>query len=238
MNVLTLEELISRVQIPEKTIKEWEKRQLFHPAGFKDDDIPLYSEQTAERIKTVQSFVDMGYSLDEIQKIMKKIGMPKKIAAGKEKKHLGQFLTVGNLSDRVGVSPRTIKHWEDKGIIEPDTRSEGGFRLYSEDYIYICELVRDLQLFGYSLEEIKIKSDYFRDFLDLQDNWQSIPKKEVARKLKSMLKEIDQVFERTAQLRKGMQRCEDLLKKKKKEIISIKSQNDRRTATRGGEKNV
>ena len=120
----------------------------------------------------------------------------------------------------------------------PDTRSEGGFRLYSEDYVYICELVRDLQLFGYSLEEIKIKSDYFRDFLDLQENWQSISKKDVARKLQSMLKEIDQVFERTAQLRKGMQRWEDLLKKKKKEIINIKNQNDKRSVTRGGEKNA
>ena len=107
-NVLTLEELISRVQISEKIIKEWEKRQLFHPAGFRDDDIPLYSEQTIEQIRTVQSFVDMGYDLEEIQRIMKKIGMPKRIAAGKEKKHLGKFLTVGNLSDRVGVSARTI----------------------------------------------------------------------------------------------------------------------------------
>ena len=41
------------------------------------------------------------------------------------------YLTVGNLADKIGVSPRTIKHWEDKGIIEPDMRSDGGFRLYS-----------------------------------------------------------------------------------------------------------
>ncbi|MCK7489606.1 MAG: MerR family DNA-binding transcriptional regulator [Anaerotruncus sp.] len=35
------------------------------------------------------------------------------------------FLTVGNLAERSGVSPRTIKHWEDKGIIEPDMRTRG-----------------------------------------------------------------------------------------------------------------
>jgi len=75
--------------------------------------------------------------------------------SAKLKKHL----TIGGLAKRVGVSARNIKHWEDKGIIEPDMRSEGGFRLYSQVFVYLCDLIKDLQLFGYKTGEKKNKGE-------------------------------------------------------------------------------
>ena len=82
---------------------------------------------------------------------------------------------MGALAEKVGVSPRTIKHWEDMGIIEPNMRSEGGFRYYSDAYIYLCNLIKDLQLFNYSLVDIKMISDLFRYYLAIQQQPDSSP---------------------------------------------------------------
>ena len=113
---------------------------------------------------------------------------------------------------------------EDKGIIDPDMRSEGGFRLFSEIYIYLCKLIKDLQLFGYSLEEIKKISDLFRDFLAIEKNPVIFKKDETAAKLSQMLSEIQILFDKMALFKQGIQRWEDLLKKKKKEILSLRNQ--------------
>ena len=117
-------------------------------------------------------------------------------------------------------------------------RTEGGFRLYSGAYVYLCELVRDLQLFGYSLEEIKEISDYFRYFLALQENPDEFPKAEVSGKLDAMLTEIKVLFEKMGLLQKGIKRWEELLKKKRKEILELKNKNQKREDKKAkGERN-
>ncbi len=140
----------------------------------------------------------------------------------------GKFLTVGNLAERSGVSPRTIKHWEDKGIIEPDMRTEGGFRLYSEAYVFLCQLIRDLQLFGYTLEEVKAVSDDVRTLLAIEADPDSFPRAEVEKKLEVMLEAIRALFGKMKLLREGVERWEDLLKKKKKDILALQAKNRKR----------
>jgi DNA-binding transcriptional MerR regulator len=118
----------------------------------------------------------------------------------------------------VGISTRTIKHWEDIGIIAPDMWSEAGFRLYSDSYIFLCSLIKDLQLFGYSLEEIKQISDYFRDFWDISQGRDQYSREETVEKLQQMVVAIDTLFDKMHQFRNGIDRWEKLLKKKKSEI--------------------
>jgi DNA-binding transcriptional MerR regulator len=135
---------------------------------------------------------------------------------------------VGHLAEKIGTSPRTIKHWEEKGIIEPDMRSQGGFRLYGEHYVYLCQLIKDLQLFGYSLEEIKTISDYFRLFIDLKENPDQGDAEENERNFARMMEEIEALFEKIRLLREGMARWEDLARKKKKEITVLRTRNQKR----------
>jgi DNA-binding transcriptional MerR regulator len=226
--VFTRDEFLAKSGIAESNFREWERFKLVKPAGFTDDKIPLYAEETAEKVRHIQKLAELGYELDEVEKILKKVGMPKADEKKRKPDDPDKYLTIGNLAERVGLSPRTIKHWEDKGIIEPDMRSEGGFRLYSGAYVYLCELVRDLQLFGYTLEEIKDGSDYFRYFLALQDNPEAFPKAEVSAKLDAMLGEIKVLFDKMDLLEKGIKRWEDLLKKKRKEILDLKKSNQKR----------
>jgi DNA-binding transcriptional MerR regulator len=227
-NVFTRDEFVAKLGLQETAFAEWEKLKLLKPAGYSDEKVPLYSEEAEEKTRHIQKLTELGYGLEDIQKILKKVGLPKMPDRQSRPRDFDQYLTIGNLAERVGLSPRTIKHWEDKGIIEPDMRSEGGFRLYSAVYVYLCELIQDLQLFGYTLEEIKDISGLFRDFLAMQNDLQAFPKEETSRKLETMLKEIKVLFDKMGLLEKGIERWEKLMKKKKKEILELKNKNEKR----------
>lgn len=85
------------------------------------------------------------------------------------------YLQIGEVADRTGVTQRTLRFYEEKGLLKPPTRLEGGFRLYSEDDIRRVEQIKQLQtLLGFTLAEIKemveaeevkmqLKASYRRD---------------------------------------------------------------------------
>ena len=227
--IFVRDEVMEEAGISAKTLKEWDRLQLLKPDGFTKDQVPFYTKETLERIKHIKGLLELGYEIKDIHKIIKRVGIPKTFHGQNEKVKLKKFLTVGDLADRVGLSPRAIKHWENKGIIEPDMRSKGGFRLYSEIYIYFCNLIKDLQLFGYTLEEIKEISDLFRYFLAIKNDLKAYSKEENTKILNKMLEHIQALFERMKQMRAGMERWEDILKSKKKEIIGFKNRNQRRS---------
>jgi len=229
-----LEEFLQKAGIDKSALELWEKLKLLKPVGFTEDKLPFYSHATLEQVAHIKKLVELGYDAEEIQKIIRKIGLPHKNAEDLKKDKSARFLTVGALAEKVQVSPRTIKHWEDKGIIDADMRSEGGFRMYSEQYIYLCQLIQDLQLFGYSLDEIKTISDYFRDFIKIQSSIASTSAEETAQKLEDMSREIGLLLDKTNQLKAGIQRWEDLLKKKKKELAALQSQNQKRFTGKEG----
>lgn len=63
---------------------------------------------------------------------------------------------IGEVAERTGVTQRTLRFYEEKGLLDPPERMEGGFRLYSEEDIDRVIYVRRLQdLLGFTLSEIK-----------------------------------------------------------------------------------
>src|SRR5215216_4738902 len=65
-------------------------------------------------------------------------------------------LQIGEVADRTGVTQRTLRFYEERGLLKPPTRMEGGFRLYSEDDVARVTQIRRLQdLLGLTLAEIK-----------------------------------------------------------------------------------
>ena len=236
--VFSRDEFIPKAGISGETLDEWLRWKIIRPAGYDDDKFPLFAQDALERAAYIGKLKDLGYGPEEIQKIVKKVGLPLKEPAKKKAPVRESFLTVGDLAERTSVSPRTIKHWEDKGIIDPDMRTEGGFRLYSEGYVYLCKLILDLQLFGYTLEEIKAVSDHFRDFLAIEADLNALPKAEVEAKLGTMLREIHVLFDKMKLLEAGIDRWEDLLKKKKKDILGLRDKNQKRAGESEGGKHA
>jgi DNA-binding transcriptional MerR regulator len=227
-NVYIRDAFLAKTKTPAHQLKEWEELKLVRPVGFTDDSVPFYSEQAVAQVDQINRLLELGYNLADIREIVKKVGLPKSRSDQTDSRKPIQYLTVGTLAEKVGVSPRTIKHWEDKQIIVSDMRSEGGFRMYSEIYAYLCRLIIDLQLFGYTLEEIKTISDYFRDFLSISKDFDNQPKSELDSKLDAMLREIEAFSHKMKQFKQGISRWEGLLKKKKKEIIGLKNRNQKR----------
>ena len=227
-DVLSLDDLAREAGVPAASLAAWAKAKLLKPAGFGDGKVPLFAAAGLDRIVLIKRLADLGYGTEEILKIVKKVGLPRDERGRKRAPDKDRFLTVGNLAERTGVSPRTIKHWEDKGIIEPDMRSEGGFRLYSESYVFLCQLIRDLQLFGYTLEEVKAVSDDVRTLLAIEAEPNSFPQADVEKRLAAMLEAIQALFAKMKLLEEGIERWKDLLKKKKKDILSLKAKNRKR----------
>jgi DNA-binding transcriptional MerR regulator len=68
----------------------------------------------------------------------------------------GAYLHIGEVAERTGVTQRALRFYEEKGLLKPPSRMEGGFRLYSEDDVRRVQQIKRLQkLLGFSLAEIK-----------------------------------------------------------------------------------
>ncbi|WP_199711080.1 MerR family transcriptional regulator [Tessaracoccus antarcticus] len=61
---------------------------------------------------------------------------------------------IGEVAERTGLSLRTIRYYEEVGLVTPSTRSQGGFRLYSEVDVARLELVKRMKPLDFSLEEM------------------------------------------------------------------------------------
>ncbi|GLY28279.1 MerR family transcriptional regulator [Kineosporia sp. NBRC 101731] len=62
---------------------------------------------------------------------------------------------IGEVAERVGLSLRTIRYYEEVGLIAPSARSQGGFRLYLEADVARLQLVKDMKPLGFSLDEMR-----------------------------------------------------------------------------------
>jgi DNA-binding transcriptional MerR regulator len=71
-------------------------------------------------------------------------------------------MQIGEVAERTGLSLRTIRHYEDVGLVTPSARSKGGFRLYTEADIQRLMVIRRMKPLDFSLEEM-------RDLLQITD---------------------------------------------------------------------
>lgn len=63
--------------------------------------------------------------------------------------------TAGELARWAGVSARTIRFYEEKGILRPRERSDEGYRLYDDSAVLRLQEILMLKYVGLSLEEIR-----------------------------------------------------------------------------------
>ena len=64
-------------------------------------------------------------------------------------------LQIGEVAARTELSLRSLRHWEEIGLLHPSARSDGGFRLYSEDDVERVMVIRRMKPLGFSLEQMK-----------------------------------------------------------------------------------
>jgi DNA-binding transcriptional MerR regulator len=65
------------------------------------------------------------------------------------------LLTIGELARATGLTVRTIRYWSDEGVLNPVTRSAGGYRLYDTGSAARLELIRTLRELGLGLADVR-----------------------------------------------------------------------------------
>ena len=67
-----------------------------------------------------------------------------------------EVLRIGELAQRTGVTARTLRYWEELGLIRPSGHRGGGERLYLPTDMARVTRIKDLQdLLGFSLAEVR-----------------------------------------------------------------------------------
>lgn len=61
---------------------------------------------------------------------------------------------IGELAVKTRLSLRTIRHYDEIGLLKASGRTEGGFRIYSQDDLSRLMLIRRMKPLGFSLDEM------------------------------------------------------------------------------------
>src|SRR5918912_470566 len=123
-----------------------------------------------------------------------------------------ELVRVGEVAERLGVSPRTIKYYEELGLIEPEARSQGGFRLYGEEDVRRLERILRMKGMGYSLAAIQ-------ELLAIRDVAQEADKVTVLRTAARRLKDREEeVATRIRQMREDLKQAEALREELQRDI--------------------
>ncbi|MBB3326774.1 MerR family transcriptional regulator [Microlunatus antarcticus] len=64
-------------------------------------------------------------------------------------------MQIGQVAELTEVSVRTLRHWEEAGLVTPSARSTGGFRLYTADDVARLRTIRRMKPLGFTLDEMK-----------------------------------------------------------------------------------
>jgi MerR family transcriptional regulator, repressor of the yfmOP operon len=66
------------------------------------------------------------------------------------------WLKIEEVANRTGLTKRTIRYYEELGILAPPERSEGKIRLYTEEHIQALQkIVNAKEVLGFSLQELQ-----------------------------------------------------------------------------------
>lgn len=71
-------------------------------------------------------------------------------------------LTIGALAKQAGVPTSTVRYYERRGLLRPEGRSKGNYRIYGEEAMDRLRFVRSAQAAGFTLSDI-IALLQFRD---------------------------------------------------------------------------
>lgn len=62
--------------------------------------------------------------------------------------------TIGQLAKLAGISTKTLRVYENKGLLKPERNSENGYRLYGEDAVKTLEKIQLMKYLDFSLDQI------------------------------------------------------------------------------------
>ncbi|KQT89494.1 MerR family transcriptional regulator [Marmoricola sp. Leaf446] len=63
---------------------------------------------------------------------------------------------IGEVAARTELSLRSLRHWDDVGLLRPSGRTDGGFRVYTEADVEKILVIRRMKPLGFTLDEMAV----------------------------------------------------------------------------------
>ena len=63
--------------------------------------------------------------------------------------------TISQLANAAGIPTTTVRYYERVGLVEPEDRSQGNYRLYSDSSLDRLRFIRAAQATGFTLDDVK-----------------------------------------------------------------------------------
>ena len=105
-------------------------------------------------------------------------------------------MRIGQLAERLGLNPKTIRYYEDIGLLPEPDRTPAGYREYDERAADLLTFIKTAQRLGITLDEI-------REILALRELGEQ-PCAYVRQVLRRQVTQIDQRMAELRQLRKEL----------------------------------
>jgi len=128
-----------------------------------------------------------------------------------------RFIQIGELAKKTKVTPRTIKHYEEKGLLKPFKKTQGGFRLYQDDKVKLVERIRQLKKAGFSLREVK-EIEEINGVVEEENILEKVDVSELDKMIKFLqlqLKKTEERLEETIKVKKGLEEVIGFLEKRR-----------------------
>ncbi len=106
------------------------------------------------------------------------------------------LLRIGEVSAQTQLSVKTVRYYEERGLIQASCRSSGGFRLFDPAVLVRLNFIRRSQALGLSLQDIQ-------DILDISDRG-TRPCQNVRQKFQAKIEAIDNQVTQLHQLREQL----------------------------------
>jgi MerR family transcriptional regulator, repressor of the yfmOP operon len=132
------------------------------------------------------------------------------------------MIRIGQVAERTGVTPRTIRYYEEIGLLPGPSRPKGAHRLYEEhDVERIAELTRLRDLLNLSLDELKQLLDAEEARAELRQQWnESASDTDRLRIVNAALPHVETQLDLVRRRKRELERLEGELVDKRKRLLA------------------
>ena len=129
---------------------------------------------------------------------------------------LDRSYRIGEVAERAGVTTRTIRYYEELGLLGAAARTKGAHRHYTEaDVVRLQELIRLRDLLGLTLDEIVALAEAEEGRAVLRDQWaESADDRERARIIEAAIPLVERQLELVRARRQKLAEFADELSEK------------------------
>lgn len=68
---------------------------------------------------------------------------------------MARQFTISQVAKAANLPATTVRYYERVGLVEPEDRSAGNYRLYSEESLRKLKFIRSAQAIGFTLDDVK-----------------------------------------------------------------------------------